>query len=66
MIAVVLDGMDLTDAQWAVVEPRVGLRRRPDGRGPPWTIRALQLRGETVKRVSLIGRNSGGPLCRSQ
>ena len=33
------------------------------GRGP---IRALHLRGETVKRVSLIGRNSGGPLCRSQ
>jgi hypothetical protein len=25
MIAVVLDGMDLTDAQW------------PDGRGRPWT-----------------------------
>jgi hypothetical protein len=25
MIAVVLDGMDLTDAQWAVIEPRVGL-----------------------------------------
>ena len=37
MIAVVLDGMDLTDAQWAVLEPRVGPRRRPDGRGPPWT-----------------------------
>jgi hypothetical protein len=33
------------------------------GRGP---IRALHLRGETMKRVSLIGRNSGGPLCRSQ
>jgi hypothetical protein len=67
MIAVVLDGMDLTDAQWAVLEPRVGPRRRPDGRGRPVDqIRALQLRGETVKRVSLIGRNSGGPLCRSQ
>ena len=37
MIAVVLDGMDLTDAQWAVLEPRV---------------RALQLRAETAKRVS--------------
>lgn len=24
------------------------------------------MRGETVKRVSLIGRNSGGPLCRRQ
>jgi hypothetical protein len=33
------------------------------GRGP---IRALHLSGETVKRVSLIGRKSGGPLCRSQ
>jgi len=37
MIALVLDGMDLTDAQWAVLEPRVGPRRRPDGHGPPWT-----------------------------
>jgi hypothetical protein len=66
MIAVVLDGMDLTDAQWAdsnresvLAVARTGAARR----GP---IRALQLRGETVKRVSLIGRNSGGPLCRSQ
>jgi hypothetical protein len=33
------------------------------GRGP---IRALHLRGETVKRVSRIGRDSGGPLCSSQ
>ena len=66
MIAVVLDGMDLTDAQWAVLEPRVGPRRRPDGAARRGPIRALQLRGETVKRVSLIGRNSGGPLCRSQ
>ena len=39
------------------------LPRVSAGRGP---IRALHLRGETVKRVSLIGRNSGGPLCRSQ
>jgi hypothetical protein len=59
--------MDLTDAQWAVLEPTFRPRRRPDGRGRPWTDpRALHLRGETVKRVSLIGRNSGGPLCRSQ
>ena len=66
MIAVVLDGMDLTDAQWAVLEPTFRPRRRrmgAAGRGP---IRALHLRAETVKRVSLIGRNSGGPLCRSQ
>jgi Putative transposase of IS4/5 family (DUF4096) len=36
-IAVVLDGMDLTDAQWAVLEPTFRPRRRPDGRGRPWT-----------------------------
>jgi len=37
MIAVVLDGMDLTDAQWAVLEPTFRPRRHPDGRGRPWT-----------------------------
>jgi hypothetical protein len=58
--------MDLTDVQWAVLEPTFRPRRRPDGRGRRGPIRALHLRGETVKRVSLIGRNSGGPLCRSQ
>ena len=84
MIAVVLDGMDLTDVQTADHVVYIGQSRcgpqpigpcsnRPSarvvarmgaaGRGP---IRALHLRGETVKRVSLIGRNSGGPLCRSQ
>ena len=36
-IAVVLDGMDLTDTQWAVLEPIFRPRRRPDGRGRPWT-----------------------------
>jgi transposase len=35
-IAVVLDGMDLTDAQWAALEPTFRPRRRPDGRGRPW------------------------------
>ena len=57
--------MDLTDAQWAVLEPTVlaVARTGAAGRGP---IRALHLRGETMERVSLIGRNSGGPLCRSQ
>ena len=29
--------MDLTDAQWAVLEPTFRPRRRPDGRGRPWT-----------------------------
>ena len=28
--------MDLTDAQWAVLEPTFCPRRRPDGRGRPW------------------------------
>jgi hypothetical protein len=58
--------LDLTDAQWAVLEPTFRFavaRMGAAGRGP---IRALHLRGETVKRVSLIGRNSGGPLWRSQ
>ena len=35
-MTVVLDGMDLTDAQWAVLEPTFRPRRRPDGRGRPW------------------------------
>ena len=66
MIAVVLDGMDLTDASgpWSNRRSVLAVARTgAAGRGP---IRALQLRGETVKRVGLIGRNSGGPLCRSQ
>src|SRR5450759_3364505 len=29
--------MDLTDAQWAVLEPTFRPRRRPDRRGRPWT-----------------------------
>src|SRR6516165_3337581 len=29
--------MDLTDAQWAMLEPTFRPRRRPDGRGRPWT-----------------------------
>src|SRR5690349_2862942 len=29
--------MDLTDKQWAVLEPIIRPRRRPDGRGRPWT-----------------------------
>ena len=37
----VLDGTDLTDAQWAALEPTFRFRRRPDGRGWPWTIRAM-------------------------
>jgi hypothetical protein len=58
--------MDLIDASGPCSNRRSVLavaRTGAAGRGP---IRALHLRGETVKRVSLIGRNSGGPLCRSQ
>src|SRR5262252_5771766 len=29
--------MDLTDVRWAVLEPIFRPRRRPDGRGRPWT-----------------------------
>lgn len=28
--------MDLTDKQWAILEPCFRPRRRPDGRGRPW------------------------------
>ena len=28
--------MDLTDAQWAILEPLFRPKRRPDGRGRPW------------------------------
>jgi len=28
--------MDLTEAQWQVVQPLLAPRRRPDGRGRPW------------------------------
>ena len=28
--------MDLTDAQWAILEPMFRPQRRPDGRGRPW------------------------------
>ena len=42
-VAVVLDGMDLTDAQWEILEPLFRDRRRPDGRGlPPQDTRAVR------------------------
>jgi transposase len=44
-MAVVLDGMDLPDAQWAVPEPTFRPRRRPDGRGQPWTEARAVLNG---------------------
>src|SRR4249920_2045964 len=44
-IAVVLDGMDLTDAQWAILEPLFRPTRRPDGRGRPWAETRAVLNG---------------------
>src|SRR3954471_22162296 len=37
--------MDLTDAQWAFLEPTFRPRRRPDGRGRPWTDARAVLNG---------------------
>ena len=37
--------MDLTDLQWAVLEPTFRPRRRPDGRGRPWTEARAVLNG---------------------
>lgn len=36
-LVVVLDGVDLTAAAWAVLEPTARPRCCPDGRGRPWT-----------------------------
>jgi len=49
MIAVVLDGMDLTDALWAVLEPRVVLAVARTGAARRGPSRALQLRGEITE-----------------
>jgi transposase len=37
--------MDLTDAQWAVLQPTFRPRRRPDGRGRPWADARAVLNG---------------------
>jgi len=43
LLLAAFEGMDLTDKQWAVLEPIFRPRRRPDGRGRPWTApRALR------------------------
>ena len=44
-IAVVLDGMDLTDAQWEILEPLFRPVRRLDGRGRPWAETRAVLNG---------------------
>ena len=44
-IAVVLDGMDLTDAQWAILEPLFRPPRHTDGRGRPWADTRAVLNG---------------------
>ncbi|HEY6615451.1 MAG TPA: IS5/IS1182 family transposase, partial [Vicinamibacterales bacterium] len=37
--------MDLTDAQWTVLEPLFRPARRPDGRGRPWAETRAVLNG---------------------
>ena len=37
--------MDLTDAQWAILEPLFRPKRRPDGRGRPWRAARAVLNG---------------------
>src|SRR5690606_15831213 len=37
--------MDLTDTQWAMLEPTFRPRRRPDGRGRPWADARAVLNG---------------------
>src|SRR6185436_6392435 len=37
--------MDLTDAQWTILEPVFRYRRRPDGRGRPWADTRAVLNG---------------------
>ena len=44
-IAVVLDGMDLTDAQWTILESLFRPTRRRDGRGRPWADTRAVLNG---------------------
>ena len=48
--------MNLTGAQWAVLEPTFRPRRRPNARGRPWTDPpGCTGAGKTVKRVSRSG-----------
>ena len=37
--------MDLTDAQWAILEPMFRPKRRPDGKGRPWRDTRAVLQG---------------------
>src|SRR5467141_4716009 len=48
--------MDLTDAQWAVLEPLFRPKRRADGRGRPWQ--------DTRAVLSLLGSTHGCSLAR--
>ena len=57
---VVLEGVDRTDAQWAVLEPMFRPRRRPDGRGRPWTDSRRVL--DAVLWILRTGVR--GPICR--
>src|SRR6266851_2588391 len=63
--------MDLTDAQWALLEPLFRPKRREDGRGRPWQVtRARETRSERIvhrcqlqfgeKRGSAVGPTRRG------
>ena len=45
--------MDLTDAQWAVLEPLFRPKRRADGRGLPWQDTRAVLNGVSTHGCSL-------------
>ena len=54
--------MDLTDEQWAVVEPLIGeMPRRADGRGRPWRSSREVLNGI----LGFCARAPNGPTCPS-
>jgi transposase len=47
--------MDLTDAQWAVLEPLFRPKRRDDGRGRPWQDTRAVLNGVFLVALALGG-----------
>lgn len=53
--------MDLTDKQWAVLEPVFRPRRRPDGRGRPWT----DPRGVLNAVLWILRTGAPGGICRA-
>jgi transposase len=53
--------MDLTDKQWAVLEPVFRPTRRPDGRGRPWT----DPRGILNAVLWILRTGRRGAICRA-